>query len=54
MESKRVIYLGMFLGGAIGGYIPTLWGAPYFSLWSVFLNAIGAFIGIYLAFTLTR
>lgn len=54
MESKRIIYIGMFLGGAIGGYIPTLWGAAYFSLSSVFFNAIGAIVGIYIAFKLTR
>lgn len=54
MESKRLIYFGMLLGGAIGGYIPSLWGDNYFSMWSVFLNAVGAIIGIYIAFKLTR
>jgi len=54
MESKRIIYFGMFLGGAIGGYIPTLWGDAYFSMWSVLLNAVGAIIGIYIAYKLSR
>jgi hypothetical protein len=54
MESKRVIYIGMGIGGAIGGYIPALWGDSYFSFWSVLFNAIGAVIGIYIAFKLTR
>ena len=44
----------MFLGGAIGGYIPTLWGDAYFSMWSVLLNAVGAIIGIYIAYKLSR
>ena len=54
MESKRMIYLGMLLGGTIGGYLPTLWGDSYFSFWSLILNAVGAIIGIYIAFKLTR
>jgi gas vesicle protein len=55
MESKRSIYLGMFLGGAIGGYLPLfLWGAGTFSLSTLFGNAIGAIIGIYIAFKLSR
>ncbi len=53
MESKRMIYLGMFLGGAVGSYLPTLWGDSYFSFWSLILNAVGAIVGIYIAFKLT-
>lgn len=54
MESKRLIYLGMFIGGFIGGYIPSLWGASGFSLQSVIGNAIGAILGIWVMFKLTR
>jgi hypothetical protein len=54
MDSKRTIYFGMFLGGTIGGYLPVLWGDSYFSFWSLLLNAVGAIIGIYIAFKLTR
>lgn len=54
MESKRMIYLGMFLGGLLGGYIPSLlWGASMFSMSAVFGNALGAIIGIYITFKLT-
>lgn len=55
MESKKTIYFAMFLGGTIGGYVPSLlWGASMFSFSALLGNAIGAIIGIYIAFKLTR
>lgn len=54
MNSKRTITLFMFIGGFIGGYIPLLWGATAFSFSAIFFNAIGALIGIWIGFKLTR
>jgi len=54
MESKRSVWAGMVIGGGIGGYIPILWGAGYFSFTSILFNAIGAIIGIWIAFKLTH
>lgn len=54
MESKRTIWVGMLIGGIIGGYIPLLWGASYFSFASILFNAIGAIIGIWIMFKLTH
>lgn len=55
MESKKTIYFAMFLGGVVGGYVPSvLWGASMFSFSALLGNAIGAIIGIYIAFKLTR
>lgn len=54
MESKRLIYLGMFVGGMIGGFIPSLFGASGFSFASILGNAIGAGVGIWVMFKLTR
>ena len=55
MQSRKTIYFGMFIGGLIGGYIPSiLWGASVFSFSSLLGNAIGAIIGIYISFKLTR
>ena len=55
MESKRSIYFGMFIGGLIGGYLPSiLWGADMFSMSALFGNALGAIIGIFIAFKFTR
>lgn len=54
MESKRLIYLGMFIGGLIGGLVPSLWGAGSFSFAAIIGNAIGAILGIWVMFRLTR
>jgi len=52
MNSKLFIWIGMFVGSAIGGYIPTLWGESYFSLSSVILTAVFAVIGIWVGYRL--
>jgi uncharacterized membrane protein YeaQ/YmgE (transglycosylase-associated protein family) len=54
MESKRTITLLMLLGGFLGGYIPTLWGASTFSFSSILFNALGAIVGIWIGYKLTR
>ena len=54
MYSRRTIFILMTVGGFVGGYVPSLWGAPGFSFASVIGNAIGAIIGIWIGFKLTR
>lgn len=55
MQSKRIVWLCMFIGGSLGGYLPiVLWGAPGFSFSTLFGNALGAIVGIYVGFKLTR
>jgi len=54
MESRKIIWLFMSVGGILGGYIPLLWGANYFSFASIIFNALGAIFGIWVAFRLTR
>jgi hypothetical protein len=50
MDSKKIVWFGMVIGSAIGSFIPTLWGAGFLSMWSVFFTAIGGAFGIWLAF----
>ena len=50
MSTKPLIWIGMFVGGTIGGFIPMLWGGSGFSFSGIIFNAIGAVVGIYLAF----
>lgn len=50
MERKKLIWIGMALGSAIGGFIPTLFGASAFSMTSVLLTAVGGIAGIWLGF----
>jgi len=54
MNSKSLIWIFMIIGSAIGGYIPTLWGAGFFSISSVFLTAVGGIVGIWLGFKLSN
>jgi uncharacterized membrane protein YeaQ/YmgE (transglycosylase-associated protein family) len=49
---RRTIWLGLFVGSTVGGYIPTLWGAGLFSFSSIFFSAAGALFGIWIAFRL--
>lgn len=46
--------MGVFLGGAIGGYIPDLWGASMFSFSGILCSSIGSLLGLYIAFKYTR
>jgi hypothetical protein len=54
MNSKRLTMFCALAGSWLGGYIPLLWGAGYFSLSSIMCNAAGAIVGIWIAFKLTR
>jgi hypothetical protein len=53
MSRKSLIMIGMVVGSAIGGYVPALWGSGLLSYSSLFGNAIGGIIGIFIAYKLT-
>jgi hypothetical protein len=52
MSRKTFIWLFMFIGSGLGGYIPNLWDAGMFSMSSVFLTALGGLAGIWFGFKL--
>lgn len=54
MNSKTLVWIGMFVGSTIGSFIPTLWGAGMFSFSSIFFSSIGAIVGIYFGFKLSN
>lgn len=54
MDSKSLIWFGLFIGSTVGGFLPTLWGASFFSLSSVILSGIGGFIGIWIGFKIAK
>lgn len=54
MNSKPLIWIGMFIGGTVGGFVPMLWGDSSFSFSGIFFNAVGAIVGIYVAFRLSN
>jgi uncharacterized membrane protein YeaQ/YmgE (transglycosylase-associated protein family) len=52
MERKTLIWIGLFLGSTVGGWLPTLWGESFLSFTSVITTAIGSVIGIWAGFKL--
>lgn len=51
---RGMITLGMVVGGFVGGWVPTLWGASGFSFASLAGSTIGGLAGIWIAWKLTR
>ncbi len=52
MERNKLIWLGLFVGSIIGGFIPSLWDSSLISMNGVFGSAIGGFLGIYVGYKL--
>ncbi len=53
MSQKSVIYLGLFIGSTIGGFIPMLWGDSMMSLSAILLSGLGGIVGIIVGYKLT-
>jgi len=47
---KQFVWLGVFVGSAIGDLIPSLWGAGPLSFSSIIFSTIGGILGIYVAY----
>ncbi len=54
MDTKHLIWIGAIIGGTVGGFIPALWGGSSFSFSGIIFNSIGAILGIYIMFKITR
>lgn len=54
MSRKTLIWIGMAVGSAAGGYAPLLWGASLLSFSSVLLSAVGGLVGIWIGFKLSE
>lgn len=50
MSQKTGYYIAIFVGGTVGGYIPTLWGASWFSFSSILFSGIGGILAIAIMF----
>jgi len=53
MDTK-MIWLGLFVGSTVGGFVPLLWGDGAFSLSAVFTSAAGGMFGIWLGYRMMR
>ena len=54
MQTKQIVWIGLFLGSTIGGAIPMLWGAGIFDISSLLFSAVGACVGIYVGFKISQ
>jgi len=52
MSTKTYVWIGLFVGSGIGGYVPSLWGVGFLSYSSALTSAIGAILGIWIGFKL--
>ncbi|HXJ83298.1 MAG TPA: hypothetical protein VMS64_32020 [Candidatus Methylomirabilis sp.] len=50
MGRKSLIWAGMVVGSAVGGYLPALWGGDLLSFTSLILSGVGGIIGIWLGY----
>jgi len=44
------IWLAIFIGSTIGGFIPALWDPDLFSYSSLLLSGVGAFAGLWIGY----
>jgi hypothetical protein len=51
---KIAIYIGATIGGIIGGYLPTLWGAGLLDFSSIFWGSVGTIGGVAAAYYLAK
>jgi hypothetical protein len=45
-----LIWIGLTVGSAVGGYLPALWGGDLISFSSLILSTAGGIAGIWLGF----
>jgi len=53
VSRKSSIWVGVFIGSIIGGYIPVLLGSSLLSYSSLFGNAVGAIIGLWAGYKIS-
>ena len=54
MNSKTYTTIGALVGSTIGSSIPLLWGASELSFSSLLFGSVGAIIGIYMGYKISR
>ena len=53
-DSRKMVWFMATVLGALGGYIPMLWGASEFSFSSIIFGSLGALAGIWIGFRLSN
>jgi hypothetical protein len=54
VSSKKLIWLGFFVGSTVGGMLPSMWGDDMLSLSGFVLSAVGGVVGIWAGYRLAK
>ena len=49
---SKLIWVGLFVGSSVGGYLPSLWGAGMLSFAGVAGSVVGGIAGIFVGYKL--
>ncbi len=50
MRRTSLVWVGLAVGSAVGGYLPALWGGELLSFSSLILSGVGGIVGIWLGY----
>jgi hypothetical protein len=54
VSSKKLIWLGFFVGSTVGGMLPSMWGDDLLSLSGFVLSFVGGVVGIWAGYRLAK
>ena len=54
MDRKKLIWLGLFVGSTVGGFIPSIWDSSMVSMSGILGSAIGGILGIWLGLRISE
>jgi len=52
--TKKFVWIGMFVGSAIGNMLPLLWGGDALSFSGILLSLVGGIVGIWAGYRIGR
>ncbi len=52
MDTKKMVFIGLTVGGTVGGYTGSLLDHTGIGLWSILLSTIGGIAGIWVGYKL--
>lgn len=54
MSNKTFIWICASFGAALGGFVPSLWGADLFSFSGIILSMLGGLFGVWIGYKLSQ
>ena len=54
MSLKQWVWLGLFVGSTVGGFVPLIWGESALSFASIIASSVGGLLGIWAGYKMSR